>query len=156
MKAKKFVGILLAVSIVVTCSFSVSAVTYEHSLQTTQKYSYAPYLSNKTWSHNFNIEYAVGSNRLRGTGSIGVLKGGITKADIAHASASAKNNTKAVHVIARNGTGNNMNAKENFGSASAYVESPGKLWSAIGAVWYHNCATDTDNYNLTYVWDQLV
>ena len=57
MKAKKFVGILLAVSIVVTCSFSVSAVTYEHSLQTTQKYSYAPYLSNKTWSHNFNIEY---------------------------------------------------------------------------------------------------
>lgn len=141
---------MLVLALVVTCGFSAMAITYEHEKMT--------FVDNGFWQYginpddSFNLSFDINGPSLLASANVGLLKGGITKADVAFAGVTAQFATKEVHCIARNGTGSYENAQEDFDYISAYVESSGTLWIAINNLWYHDCATKTNNNNYTYVW----
>ena len=155
MKVQRFLGVVLAIAMIFTCAFSASAVTYVHENSTVNKDTRIINLAlkydfNKTWRHTISIYNDASAFGNCGDGAIGVVKGGVFGADKAHSSATGKGNSKSVHVIARNGTGNAMKAYEDSGPSTAYVESSGTLWVAIGNLFYHVCSTVKTNHNLTY------
>lgn len=161
MRMKKIAIFLTALSLVVASvfSFTASAIIYQHPNQTIESDREIYNLvfegidTSKTWSYSYDISSSKAVFGDLADGIIGVSKGGAFSADKAITSAYKRNSkTYTVHVIAQSTVNNSVyNAIEDSGYDSCAATSTGKLWVSI-APWFHNCATTTQNNNLTYIW----